>query len=177
MMEKEPVKTIYQDGDLVLGQREETYILSIGNQIFELSDHPYEPCLYLKDAQGIIVTVHNAFTVDELCKAAQNSGSIRMITGNTYDMQGICRLLRKAVTLPQGSADIGYVEGCCFMDDLARLGAVSEETAVDLSSAGMANPNMMNPFLHAKKVCRTSEGKFFLSGKGLSEAKKQGGSL
>ena len=48
------------------------------------------------------------------------------------------------------SVDIGYLEGCCIRDYLEECGATSEETAVPLTDSGIANPNVMYPFLHSK---------------------------
>ena len=160
-MKRESLETIYQDGDLLLGKYEGQYYLFKGEQPYLLAGHPYEPCLYIKAAQGILITVHNSFTLDELCRAAETNGTIKMITGDEYDMQGICMLLRKALTLSKESVDIGYLEGRCFMDYLEECGAVSEETAVPLAGRGIENPNVMNPLLHAKKVRRTKDARYF----------------
>lgn len=161
-MKKESLKTIYQDGDLLLGECEGKYYLFRGEQRCQLSDHPYEPCLYIKAATGACITIHNSFTLEELCRAARTNGTIWMVTGDEYDMQGICMLLRKALDLSKESVDVGYLEGCCFMDYLEECGATSEETAVPLTDRGIDNPNVMNPFLHSKKVKRTNDARFYI---------------
>jgi len=161
-MKKESMETIYQDGDLLIGKYEEQYYLFKGEQSCRLSDHLYEPCLYIKAGQGIFITIHHAFTLDELCRTAKANGTIKMITGDEYNMQGICMLLRKALMLSKESVDIGYLEGCCFMDYLEECGATSEETAVPLTDRGIDNPNVMNPFLHSKKVNRTNDARFYI---------------
>ena len=161
-MKRELLETVYQDGDLLLGKHEEQYYLFKGEQSCRLSDYPYEPCLYIKMAPGIFITVHNSFSLDELCRAAKMNGTIKMITGDEYDMKGICMLLRKALTLSKESVDVGYLEGCCFMDYLEKCGAASEETAVPLTDGGIDNPNVMNPFLHSKKVKRTNDARYYL---------------
>ena len=161
-MKRELLETLFQDGDLLLGKYEEQYCLFNGEQSCQLFDHRYEPCLYIEAAQGNSVTVHNSFTLDELCRAAKTNGTIRMITGDEYDMQGICMLLRKALTLQKESVDVGYLEGCCFMDYLEECGATSEETAVPLTDSGIVNPKVMNPFLHFKKVKRTNDARYYI---------------
>ena len=161
-MKRELLETIFQDGDLLLGKYEEQYYLFKGEQSCQLFDHLYEPCLYIEAAQGNSITVHNSFTLHELCRAAKTNGTIRMITGNEYDMQGICTLLRKALTLSKESVDVGYLEGCCIMDDLEECGATSEETAVPLTDIGIDNPKVMNPFLHSKKVKRTNGARYYI---------------
>ena len=161
-MKRELLETIFQDGDLLLGKYEEQYYLFKGEQSCQLFDHPYEPCLYIEAAQGNSITVHNSFTLDELCRTAKTNGTIRMITGDEYDMQGIFILLRKALTLSKESVDVGYLEGCCFMDYLEECGATSEETAVPLTNSGIDNPKVMNPFLHSKKVKRTNDARYYI---------------
>ena len=161
-MNIESLETIYQDGDLLLGKYEGRYYLFRGEQSYRLSDYPYEPCLYIEAAPGVCITIHNSFTLDELCRAANTKGTIKMVTGDEYDMHGVCMLLRKALDLSKESVDIGYLEGCCFMDYLEVCGATSEETAVPLMDSGIDNPNVMNPFLHSKKVNRTNDARFYI---------------
>ncbi len=48
LMKRELLETIYQHGDFLLGKYEGQYYLFIGEQSCQLSDHPYEPCLYIK---------------------------------------------------------------------------------------------------------------------------------
>ena len=43
-MKRELLETIYQDGDLLLGEYEGQYYLFRGEQSCRLSDHPYEHC-------------------------------------------------------------------------------------------------------------------------------------
>ena len=153
---------LFLDGDLLLGKVGEEYYLYQGEQSFQLSDHPYEPCLYVKSAQGSTITVHNSFTLDELCRVAKTNGTVRMITGDEYDMRGVCMLLRKALALSMESVDVGYLEGWCFMDYLEECGATSERTALPLTGSGIGNPNVMKPFLHSKKVKRTSDARYYI---------------
>ena len=162
MMTRESLNVIFQEGDLCLGEAAGRTYLVDGERSVLLSDHPYEPCLYVKSSDGAMMTVHHAFTVEELRRTAQEGRSIRMITGNEYDIRGVCRLLLKALELGRDDVDIGYVEGSVFLDHLKLQGAVSPETAVDPADAGIQNPKMMNPFLHSKKVSCTTEGRFYL---------------
>ena len=157
------MRIIYSSGDLLLGQSGETYYLRTGEQSYQLSSNSYEPCLYIEGPDGFCITIHHAFTLDELCRTAQTNGSMEMITGDKYDMQGICMLLRKALTLSMESVDIGYLEARCFMDYLEECGAVSEETAVPLADRGIENPNVMNSMLHAKKVRRTNDARYYIA--------------
>lgn len=161
-MDTEDLKIIYQDDDIILADSgEETYLIK-GGDSYRLSSHPYEPCLYIQSSDQSETAVHNSFTVDALLDAAQRNGTIRMITGNEYDIRGICRLMLKAVDISMDSVDIGYLEGQCFIDHMKERGAFSPETAVDLSEAGLKNPNMMRTFIHSKKVGKTDNGLFYV---------------
>ena len=161
-METESMRIIYSDGDLLLGQSGENYYLRTGERSYKLSSYSFEPCLYIEGPDGFCITIHHAFTLDKLCRTAETNGPIEMITGDKYDMQGICMLLRKALALSMESVDIGYLEARCFMDYLEERGAVSEETAVPLADRGIENPNVMNSMLHAKKVRRTNDARYYL---------------
>lgn len=156
-------QTKYQIDDIALWEDDGRFYMRMDDNVYRLSDHPYEPCLYIRLSDGKWVTIHNSFTVEELCRAMQTDGSIRMITGDEYTVRGVFELIRKAIGLSMESVDISYVEGRCFMDLLKEHGAVSPETAINLTDAGLKNPNVMNPFIHSKKVARTEEGSFYLS--------------
>lgn len=158
------MRIFYNDGDLLFGQSGENYYLCTGERSYQLSSNIYEPCLYINGPDGFCITIHHAFTLDELCHTARTNGLMEMITGDKYDMHGICMLLRKALALSMESVDIGYLEARCFMDYLEECGAVSEETAVPLAGRGIRNPNVMNPLLHSKKVRRTKDAGYYIAG-------------
>ena len=153
---------LYQNGDVKLAETDAGLCFVVGEDRYGLSSHPYEPYLSLEKADGHTIFIHNSFTVDELRHAAQTGEPIRMITGNEYDIGGICMLLRKAVELGRKSLYIHYVEGCCFMDYMKEQGAVSPETAIDLTAAGLKNPRMMNTFIHSKHVGINDDGSFWV---------------
>lgn len=177
-MERESMSILYRDGDFLLGLSGGKYYLSTGERSYRLSSDLYfEPCLYIKGPDGFYITIRHTFTLDELCRVARTNGSMEMITGDEYDMQGICMLLRKALTLSMESVDIGYLEALCFMDYLEVCGAVSEETAVPLTDRGIKNPNVMNSLLHAKKVNRTNDARYYIERapeKGSSDRTEKG---
>lgn len=155
------MKTIYRGNGILLGETDGKYYLVAEENTYRLSDHIYEPCLYIKGSDRTMVTIHHAFTVDELCRTAQTGSSISMITGNDYNIDGVLKLICKAIALNRESVDLSYVEGHCFMDYMREHGAVSPETAVDPADAGMKNAPMYS-FIHSKKVARTSDGLFYL---------------
>ena len=52
MVNRESLNVIFQEGDLCLGDVDERTYLLDGERSFWLSDHPYEPCLYVKTSDG-----------------------------------------------------------------------------------------------------------------------------
>ncbi len=168
---KEELSVFYQEQELILGEKEGRLYLLSGGESFLLTDYPFEPCLYMKSFDGKLTTIRHAFTADELRHLAAAGGTMCLISGNEYDLRGICMLLRKAAELSMDSVDSSYLEGRCFIDYLQYHGARSPETAISPANAGIQNANVMNPLLHSKKVSRTSDGLFYL-GKPSPEADK-----
>lgn len=153
-------KVIYSEENFSFGESDGKHYLVTGDNTYRISSGVYEPSLYIEFSNKM-VTLHNAFTVDELCKAVSEGTSITMVSGNSYDAKGVFKLIRKAIELARENVDVSYVEGHLFMDYLREKGAVSPETAVDLKEAGMQHP-MMYSFIHSKKVGETSDGLFYL---------------
>ena len=156
------IKRFYQDDEYILEKRDEKVFLIKGEYEYELSYQPYGSCLNIKTPDRKWWTIYQAFSVGELCHAARTNDTIRMITGETYDIRGVFKLIMKALELKLDQMDIGYIEARCFMDILAEKGAVSEETAFDLYSVGMVNPNIMSHLIHSKKVQNTPDGRHYL---------------
>ena len=152
---------IYQNDKYILGEAEGKYFLMIDEQKYLISDHPYEPCLYIKGPSAKLVTIHHAFTVDELCAIAKTNGTIKMVSGNEYDIAGVLKLINKAVSLSMDAMDISYVEGQCFMQYMKEHGAISPETAVSPREAGLENAPMYS-FIHSKKAGKTPDGLCYL---------------
>ncbi len=169
---KDILQILYQEEDLVLGDADGKLYLLLDGRSFWLSDYRLEPCLYLKSSDGKLLTIHHAFTTDELRKLTNAGESQHMISGNDYDIRGICRLLRKAIELSRDSVDSSYLEGHLFLDYLREHGAVSPETAVDPADAGFQRSGFMNPFLHAKKAARTSNDLFYIPAKSSLEPER-----
>ena len=94
---------LFQDGGLQLGEADGRVYFVDGGKAYWLSDYPGEPCLYVKGPGGVLMTVHQSFTVDQLCRAARHGGTMTMITGDEYDVRGVLLLLRKAVGLGMDS--------------------------------------------------------------------------
>ena len=155
-------KIFYRDGNVAFGETDGKYYLTVGEKSYWLSDYPFVPDLYIKGPEGLMTMIHNSFTVAQLRSVATEGGTMTMVTGDTYDTKGIIRLLLKAIEIGMDSVDIGYLEARIFVDYMEEKGAVSPETAVDPEDVGIFNPNVMNSFLHSKKVDRTDKALFYL---------------
>ncbi len=138
--------------------------LAEGEKNYRLSTYPAEPCLYIHLNENKRITVHNAFTTGDIYRAIQTNGRIRMITGNAYDVTGICRLLAEAVKLNEDSVDIAYLEGCCVMRRLEETGAISERSAMALTDENVKNQNIMNRLIRSGQVCKTDDGRYYVPG-------------
>ena len=164
--EKGSFSIYYREDGLVFGDWGGKLFLILDGVSYVLTGNPREPDLFFKGSDRTMLTLRQAFTPDELCRAVRRAvrenGTIAVISGNTYDVKGVFRLIRKAVGLGRNSVDLSYAEARLFMDYLEEQGAYSPETAVSPSSFGLANPRIMNPFLHVKRAGCTPEGKYYL---------------
>ena len=75
---------------------------------YELAYHPYEPCLYLMNGDEYAITLHNAFTTEEIMKVFSTCGSLRAIDGTFYDEKGFCKVLATAIDRKFENVDFTY---------------------------------------------------------------------
>lgn len=75
---------------------------------YQLTDHPYEPCLYIRKDENIICVLHNAFTADGLPDLLANGKSLLGIDGKLYDGYGIVRVLAAALKSGRGEMDFTF---------------------------------------------------------------------
>lgn len=75
---------------------------------YELSDHPYEPCLYLRKDGRIALTLHNAFDVQTLAERFQNGETVTAVSGRTYTEEAFCRVLEAALESGRGEMDFPF---------------------------------------------------------------------
>ncbi len=156
------ITPLYQEGEILLGDEDGTLYLYKGTEGFRISGHPYEPCIYLERKDGSLVTIHNAFTVEELRGLAETEGMIRMITGDEYDLKGVCELLLLSAELSQTDVDISYLEGRKILRRLEEAGAISSSSALDPDVFGKFNHHILDPFLHAKRIGKTEDGRYYI---------------
>ena len=84
---------------------------------YELAYHPYEPCLYLMNGDEYAVTLHNAFTTEEIIRVFSVGDSLRAIDGTFYDKKEFCKVLATAIDRNFVNVDFTYAakkmrEGC-----------------------------------------------------------------
>ena len=167
-MGSEMLKTLYMDGSIKIAESEDGVFLHVGEQIYSLTSHAYEPCLYIQSEDKSLITIHDAITVEDIRSMAESKRSTMLIAGAHHDIKGICMLLSKALTLSMESVNMSYLEGCCFLDYLDKCGAISEETAVTLKDSAIDNPYALIPFLESKKIYKTNDGRYYLTNSLLS---------
>lgn len=75
---------------------------------YYISCHPYEPCLYLKQGDTYALTLHNAFTQEEIIKVFRAGRRLRAIDGTTYDETEFCKVLAGALDHGRDNVDFTY---------------------------------------------------------------------
>ena len=152
---------LFQEGDLFLvDYGNELYL--IDQDAYLITSHPYEPCLCISQDDEVIVTIHNAFDTKEIYELAEKGGTIRMISGQEYDLQSIGDLLSYALKLKEDSMDISYLEGRRFIRILMEQDAFSPSSSIDLTEYGLKNHHTMDRFVHAHKIKRTADDRYYV---------------
>lgn len=75
---------------------------------YELTDHPYEPCLYLIKDGRIVLTLHNAFTVQTLADRFQNGETVTAVNEKSYTEEAFCRVLEAALESGRTETDFPF---------------------------------------------------------------------
>jgi hypothetical protein len=73
---------------------------------YDLSDHPYEPCTYIRLDGKIVCTLHNAFTVYDLPEWFAEGKKLKAINGKEYDEEGFCKVL--AASIESGRSEMDF---------------------------------------------------------------------
>ena len=151
------------DARLAFGRKDGTAYLTADGKTYVLSCHPYEPCTYISDGNGILTVIRNAFDPFAVLEAFARGQTVEAITGRRYDLQAFCEMLVFAAERFRDT-DIGYVEGAMAVERLKAMGATTEETAVELSRVGVRT--ISDRFTHSKKraerVQYTQDGKVYV---------------
>ncbi len=109
---------VYRDERFTLGQvAGQPYLIADGVRL-TLSCHPYEPCLYITDANGCLTAVRNAFDPAVVLAQLGRGEPVRSITGREYDAVSFCLM----VAFAAGRGTIG-------IDDAERVFGCQKEPA------------------------------------------------
>lgn len=84
---------------------------------YELSDHPYEPCIYIRRDGRLVCTLHNAFTVYDLPEWFAEGKKLTAIDGKKYDEKGFCKVLADAIDSGRGEMDFTFAAGLAKKKD------------------------------------------------------------
>ncbi len=84
---------VYRDDRYTLGQQADTPYLVANGARYELSCHPYEPCLYIAGKGGDKTAVHNAFDPFVVLESFSKGETITSITGREYDARDFCKMV------------------------------------------------------------------------------------
>lgn len=78
---------------------------------YELTDQPYEPCLYIKKDGAIFRTLHNAFTAYDLPEYFAQGNSLTAIDGKKYGKKDFCKVLAAAIDGDRSEMDFTFAAG------------------------------------------------------------------
>ena len=101
---------LYQSDKCFLINNDNELIINYNNNTYYLDSYPYEPCLYVKLNNKMVVIIHNSFNTFEIIDVARNKNKIRAITGKEYGIEEICELLVCAIDSKVFDIDISYLE-------------------------------------------------------------------
>ena len=97
-------------GLLNLSSDEVTYTYK--DETYQLSSHPYEPCLYLWKGDVCVCTLHNAYNPEDIVKVFTAGKTIKTNYGKNYDKEydeaGFCRVLAAALDSGRDNMDFFY---------------------------------------------------------------------
>ena len=83
---------------------------TFNNTTYQLTSHPFEPCLYIRQGDKLIRIIHNAFTIEEMIEAAKGIYQITSVTGTKYDIEAICEVLSHALKPDFFETDLSTLE-------------------------------------------------------------------
>lgn len=70
--------------------------IEIKGEKYDLTCHPYEPCLYIKGARENITAVHNSFDPSSVLELIRDGKKFTSITGREYGAKDFCRMVESA---------------------------------------------------------------------------------
>lgn len=89
---------VYQNGPFILGNRDGLAWLEVNGTPLKLTGQPYEPCMYISQADGKITTLRNSFNPSVVLDLFVDGGAVSSITGRVYRPRDFCGLVWHTVT-------------------------------------------------------------------------------
>lgn len=89
-------EVVYRDGHYTLGRKDGAPYLRADGKTYLLSCSPYEPCLYITDADGDQTAVHNAFDPSDVLRDFAKGRTVTAITGREYSARDFCEMVEYA---------------------------------------------------------------------------------
>ena len=104
------IDILYQAKRISLLCHNSNLVIIKNNNVYNISSHPYEPCLYIKISNEIIITIHNSFSVSEIINMAKENKNLQSISGCDYNIDKICDILICAIDNMILDTDLSYLE-------------------------------------------------------------------
>ena len=87
----------------------DTVTYTYKGETYLLTSHPYEPCLYIREKDLQVCTLHNAYNTYDLKKAFSAGETVSTNYGKDYDKEfdeaGFCRVLAAALDSGRDNMD------------------------------------------------------------------------
>ena len=96
-MDKDVV--VYKDERYILEKKDGLPTLTANGKKYQLTCHPYEPCLYITDESGFKTAVHNSFDPLSVLYVLRSGSTLTSITGFEYDALDFCRMVEYAANM------------------------------------------------------------------------------
>ena len=89
----------------------DTVLFICGSDEYELTSHPYEPCLYINQNGQMIHILHNAFDAYNLPDIFDAGNTVRGINGKEYDKEAFCKVLIATIKSGRYEMDWPFAAG------------------------------------------------------------------
>lgn len=106
--ERECLKALPDPSSGLLKRRDQSVIFEYNGIGYELTSHPFEPCLYIKRNGVIFRTLHNAFTADELPERFAEGETLTGIDGKPVDLTLFCKILAATIDGDRSEMDFPF---------------------------------------------------------------------
>ena len=88
--------SVYKDSRYDLGVEDGIPFIRIKGELYKLTCHPYEPCLYITGVNGNVTAVHNSFDPLDVIECFARGDTVTSVTGTEYDALDFCKMVEYA---------------------------------------------------------------------------------